>query len=350
MDTSQMKTLFICICLLISGLLFAVSAEEKTMVWRTRELKQQWENASTGTVGDDRKVDLGKIEQLHKEYAASLITLIARAIKAENFEQDDSLWNLLVTDPDFHVDVISKTLNTNELSAEKKRNAIEKIIRAMERGELQKYNAITLNRLLLSGTDAVLEPAQKSRIVSRMLNCPKLPLLFFTAFPGDQRIDSYLWTQAADFDSQLTEGKFAPRAWLALCILARRQDAKALETVLSVADEMPVVNVFSLNMIPLGLAFVGNQKTGNILAGMLKSDLKTINGEDAVPPQTQLCHMAASALGLIAKDFPQYHFYADFSTTDKQKCIARMKQNGNQVVIINKDWQFFYSNTLLNTI
>jgi hypothetical protein len=348
MDKSQMKTFYICIFLLISEALLAISAEEKAIVLQTRELKQQWESASTGTIGDDFQINLEKIEQLHKEYAASLIRLLARAIKAEDVEQDDSLWNFLVTDPDFHVDVISKTLNTTELSAEKKGNAIEKIIRAMESSELQKYNAITLNRLLLSSTNAVWEPAQKSRIVSRMLNCPQLPLLFFSAFPEEQRIDSYLWAQAADFDSQLAGGKFSVRAWLALCILARRQDAKALEKVCSIADRMPVINALSLNMIPLGLAFIGNQRTVNILAEMLKSDVKTINGEDAVPPQTQLCHMAASALGLIVKDFPQYHFYADFSAADKQRCIAWMKQNSNQIFIIKRDWKFFYSNTLLN--
>ena len=37
------------------------------MILQTRELKQQWENASTGIAGDNRKIDLEKIEQLQKE-------------------------------------------------------------------------------------------------------------------------------------------------------------------------------------------------------------------------------------------------------------------------------------------
>ena len=98
------------------------------MILQTRELKQQWENASTGIVGDNRKIDLEKIEQLQKEYAISLVALITYAIKEDNFEQDNSLWSLLLNDPDFHVDVISLTLNTNNLSVTKRKNVLEKII------------------------------------------------------------------------------------------------------------------------------------------------------------------------------------------------------------------------------
>ena len=86
------------------------------------------------------------------------------------------------------------------------------------------------------------------------------------------------------------------------------------------------------------------------LAEMQKSNLKTMINDDAVPSQTQLCHTAASSLGLIFDGFPQYSFYSDFSTADNQKCITWMKQNGNKIVINNKDWRFFYTNTLLGNI
>jgi hypothetical protein len=125
MDKSQMKNLYICICLFFCGTLFAISTKENEMILQTRELKQQWENASTGIVGDNRKIDLEKIEQLQKEYAISLVALITYAIKEDNFEQDNSLWSLLLNDPDFHVDVISLTLNTNNLSVTKRKNVLE---------------------------------------------------------------------------------------------------------------------------------------------------------------------------------------------------------------------------------
>ena len=345
-----MKNLYICICLFFCGTLFAISTKENEMILQTRELKQQWENASTGIVGDNRKIDLEKIGQLQKEYAISLVALITYAIKEDNFEQDNSLWSLLLNDPDFHVDVISLTLNTNNLSVTKRKNVLEKIIRSMEHNELQKYNIITLNRFLLSGVNVFLTPEQEYRIVTLILNCPKLSLLFCGAFPNEQRIDSYLWAQASELDNQLAEGKFVPKAWLALCMLASRKDVKALEKVLAIADKIPVVDVFSLNMIPLGLAMIGSQETVERLAEMQKSNLKTMIDDDAVPSQTQLCHTAASSLGLIFDGFPQYSFYSDFSTADNQKCITWMKQNGNKIVINNKDWRFFYTNTLLGNI
>ena len=95
---------------------------------------------------------------------------------------------------------------------------------------------------------------------------------------------------------------------------------------------------------------IGSQETVERLAEMQKSNLKTMIDDDAVPSQTQLCHTAASSLGLLFDGFPQYSFYSDFSTADNQKCITWMKQNGNKIVINNKDWRFFYTNTLLGNI
>ncbi len=116
------------------------------------------------------------------------------------------------------------------------------------------------------------------------------------------------------------------RCYLALCILAKNGETKALKKVIKMENNINNDDSRSMSFIPYGLSYIGSRQTVEILFNMLNSKLKHSNGGDALLQETQLAHEAAGALSLIVEGFPKCKPYK-FSDKDKQACLEWLKHN-----------------------
>jgi hypothetical protein len=187
-----------------------------------------------------------------------------------------------------------------------------------------------------------------------MLKYKETPLLYYGAFLIRKKtsieVQKYIEKNALKFDNSFRGGT-SLKSWLSLCMLAEQGNREAIDKIKKITPKvLSSKNTTAINYIPYGLAYTKQPELINMIFPMLRSDTIIVNGEDAVPDKTQLAHVAASALGAIIADFPQYGFYQSFSEDDKKKCEEWSQKHRGNYKIINRSWKYFYLKTILGLI
>jgi len=342
-----MKNLLTVICLLLSTCAGAITPQEKELLEKWIQAKQDFAIMQRG---GGKVIDFVRAENALKDAA---IQSLDRAFADPKYDHPDSFLGKLLSTPSISPAVASKVCRLQFPEAS---------VDSGERGRLCNFMILSLyesrpaNTNYAGGVRAVLmeneHPEvysdQTKDIVKKLILEGHLHFLqsAIAGITADKDINTYL--------SDIIEGKDSAKSrvfiesWVATCILAKSGDQIAYQKVKDTANRL--TNLTRAMYVPLGMAYIGDKQMVSRLFEMLKSDLKEWNGEDVRPQETQLAHEAAAVLSLCVKDFPRYNTRLRFTEEDKAKCLKWVEVNKETFVIENKPPLYYFTKTRFDQV